>query len=482
LNSVGKRAKFTAMIRCSSLALLALVLLPGTLRAADRPHLVLFVADDFTTTDCGPYGATDVKTPHLDRLASHALRFTQAFAASPTCTPSRCSLFTGLYPFRNGAHANHSLIREGVSTLPNQLKRLGYRVVLAGKTHIGPRDQFDFEYLKGSNVMPPGRKHVLWTDLDTSVVDQFLASHDKSKPLCLIVCSHSPHVYWPEDPAPYDPARVSLPPNHVDTPETREARGRYYADVTWMDKQLGDVMGSLARHGYEENALLMFNADQGAQWPFAKWTLYDAGVGVPLLVRWPGKVKPGTSTDALASLVDVMPTLAQIAGGKADSVPPALDGKSLIPVLLGERTIQHDAVFATNTGDKQMNRSPARCVRTSRFKYILNLLPDAPFKSHISDAAPADGRTYWDSWERLSERDPRAKLLVDRYRHRPAEELYDVQSDPYEQNNLAADPAHAAELDRLRKLLRDWRIEQGEELTKVAMPEDGRSGPLPYAE
>ena len=459
----------------------ALLVSAGTLSATPRPHLVLFVADDFTATDCGPYGATDVKTPHLDRLAKQSLRFTRAFAASPTCTPSRCSLFTGLYPFRNGAHANHSLIREGVRTLPHHLKQLGYRVVLAGKTHIGPRDQFDFEYLKGSNVMPPGKKHVLWTDLDTKVVDELLASHERSKPLCLIVCSHSPHVYWPEDPGPYDPNTVRLPPNLLDTPATREARSRYYADVTWMDKQLGDVVTSLARHGYGNDAVLMFTADQGAQWPFSKWTLYDAGVRVPLLVRWPGRIKPGTSTDALVSLVDVLPTLTQIVGG-ADAIPAKLDGRSFLPVLLGETSTHHDAVFATHTGDKQMNRSPVRCVRTGRFKYILNLLPDAPFKSHISDAAAADGRTYWASWERRAERDPRAKQLVDRYRHRPAEELYDVQADPFEQHNLAGDPSHAAELERLRMLVREWRVRQGEDLTKVAMPEDGRSGPLPYAE
>src|SRR5215203_4140526 len=114
--------------------------------------------------------------------------------------------------------------------------------------------------------MPPGKKHVLWTDLDTSVVDQFLASHEKSKPLCLIVCSHSPHVYWPEETAKaYDPAKIKLPPYLLDTPETRAMRCKYYGDVSWMDKQLGDVTASLARHGYDDakngvGTLLMFTS------------------------------------------------------------------------------------------------------------------------------------------------------------------------------------------------------------------------------
>lgn len=461
------------------IGLTALLLPAISAPAASRPHLVLFIADDFCATDAGPYGATDVKTPNLDRLATQSLRFTQSFATSPTCTPSRCSLYTGLYPFRNGAHANHSLIGEHVKTLPNYLKQLGYRVVIAGKTHIGPREQFDFEYLKGSNVMPPGKKQLLWTDLDTGVVDRLLGAHDKSQPLCLLVCSHSPHVYWPEDPAPYNPAKVSLPPYLLDTPETRLARARYYADVTWMDKQLGDVVASLARHGFDDaNTMLMFTADQGAQWPFSKWTLYDAGIHTPLLVRWPGKVKSGTSTDAMVSGVDVLPTLLHAAG----VVPQEFDGQSFMPVLLGESNQLHQFIFATHTGDKEMNRSPARCVRTTHFKYILNLLPDAPFKSHISDAAPLDGRTYWNSWERLAEHDAKAKSLVDRYRHHPAEELYDVKADPFEQHNLAADPAHAADLEHLRKLLRAWRVQQDEDLSKIPMPEDGRTGPLPYAE
>src|SRR3954462_4358379 len=116
--------------------------------AAQRPNIVLFIADDLTATDCGPYGAADVRTPNLDALARESLKFTRAFAASATCSPSRSAIYSGLYPFRNGAHANHSLVRDDLKTLPHYMKQLGYRVVLAGKTHIGPREVFPFEYLK----------------------------------------------------------------------------------------------------------------------------------------------------------------------------------------------------------------------------------------------------------------------------------------------------------------------------------------------
>ena len=214
-----------------------------------RPHVVLFIADDYTWYDCGAYGARDIRTPNVDRLARGGMRFELAFAASPTCTPSRSAIYSGLYPFRSGAHANHSLVNDGVRTMPHYLRELGYRVVLAGKTHVGPRERFPFEYLKDSNVMPAGKNHVLWTDLNTGAVDALLAGHDREKPLCLVVCSHSPHVYWPENEG-YEAGKIALPPGMLDTPETRAVRCRYYTDVTHMDRQVGQVLDSLEKHGF----------------------------------------------------------------------------------------------------------------------------------------------------------------------------------------------------------------------------------------
>ena len=461
------------------------VALVGTLtlvgRAAPaRPHVVLFVSDDHSWHDCGPYGNRDVRTPNLDRLAAHGMRFDAAFAASPTCTPSRSALFTGMFPFRNGAHANHSLVNDGLRTLPHRMKQFGYRVVIAGKTHVGPREAFPFEYLADSNVMPPGKNHVLWTDLNTAAVDGLLAAHVPGKdarPLCLVVCSHSPHVYWPPNDG-YDPAKLTPPPYLLDTPRTRSALARYYTDVSWMDKQLGDVMASLDRHGYAADTLLLFTADQGAQFPFAKWNLYDAGIRVPLLARWAGRVKPGSSSKAMVSLVDVLPTLLEAAGAPA---PEEMDGRSFLPVLLGNAARHRDEVYAAHTGDGTMNRSPMRCVRTADYKYVLNLRPDGVYRTHVSDGAGVDGRSYWDAWVKLSETDRRAAALVNRYRQRPAEELFDLRADPHEQANLAADPAQARTLEALREKLKAWRLEQAEDLSRVPMPEDARTGQVRYA-
>lgn len=438
---------------------------------------MIFVADDLTWGDIGPNGSREIRTPNFDRLAKQGLRLTRAFAASPTCTPSRCALYTGLYPIRNGAHANHSWISEGIRTWPQYFHELGYRCVLAGKTHIGPREQFPFDYLENSNIMPPGKNAVLWTDLNTAAVDGLLASHDRAQPLCLIVCSHSPHVYWLDNQV-YDPDKIELPPNLIDTAETRADRVKYDTDVTHLDSQVGDVMNSLDRHGYADESLFMFTADQGAQWPFAKWNLYDLGLRNPMLVRWPGQVKPGSTTEAMVSLIDVMPTFLEIAGGGA---PSGLDGRSFLPVLRGESNAFREEVYQTHTGDGQMNRSPMRGIRTGQFHYILNLRPEEIYKTHIDRGIPGDGRDYWESWVRKAQTDPAAAEMIHRYRHRPAEELYDVLSDPWEQRNLAGDSSKAIILKELREKLRNWRLSQGEDLDRILMPEDGRSGPLLYA-
>jgi uncharacterized sulfatase len=389
-------------------------------------------------------------------------------------------MYTGLYPMRNGAHANHSVINDGIRTLPADMKELGYRVVIAGKTHIGPRTAFGFEYLADSNIMPPGKKALLSTDLNTAAVEKLLAEHDKAKPLCLIVCSHSPHVYWMDNDGSYDPAKLTLPPYLLDTPETRLAMCKYLTDVSHMDQQLGDVLDSLTKHGYADDTLFMYTADQGAQWPFAKWNVYDAGIRVPLIIRWPGAVKSDSSTPALASLVDLLPTMIEVGGG---TPPKDLDGRSLVPLLRGQGNHVHDEIFAAHTGDGQMNRSPQRCIRTTRYKLIANLASEGVYKTHIDAAGGPDGKDYWDSWVRLANGgDAHAKRVIEHYKHRPPEELYDLQTDPYELKNLIDDPAHAAVAKELREKLKTWRVQQGEDLNKVPMPEDAQQGDTPYAQ
>jgi N-sulfoglucosamine sulfohydrolase len=431
-------------------------------RSSVRPNVVLFVADDLSAADGGPYGNKQVRTPNLDRLAAQSIRFDRAFAGSPTCVPSRAVLYTGLMPFRNGAHPNHSQSRDGVKSLAHYFQQLGYATAQAGKRHFNPPSVFPFEIIKNSQAPEPGfeSKPALRLDLNTATVDRWLAGADRATPFFLVVADHSPHVVWPEK-AEYKPEEVVIPPNHIDTPDTRRARARYYTDITKMDRNVGSVLASLDRYGLAENTIFIFTSDQGAQWPFAKWTVYDAGIRVPLLIRWPGVIKPGSATDALVSLADIVPTFIEAVGGRA---PEGLDGWSFLKVLREPAQPHREYIFATHTGDRQWNRNPARCIRTARYKLILNLAPEITYTTHIDLAKDHDGgREYWPSWEAQAKTDRRALAVIDSYRNHPREEFYDLLTDPYEIHNLIGDQKYADIIADLRARLAEWRKQQGDE-------------------
>ncbi|MGS2737955.1 sulfatase family protein [Sinomicrobium sp. M5D2P17] len=431
-------------------------------------NIILFIADDLAAEDIGPYGNKIVNTPNLDRLAGESLLFQNAFASSPTCGPSRSSMFTGLMPFRHGGHGNHSGVKEGTQSLPHYLRPLNYKVAIAGKYHVGPEENFPFERIMNTNVPEPGFENNpgLHYDLNMEPVDSWLSEQKEEGPFMLVIADHSPHVIWPEN-SEYDKDEVDIPKRHIDTRDTRISRTRYYQDITKMDKNVGKLLSSLEKNGLEENTIVIFVSDQGPQWAFGKWSLYDYGVQSPMLIRWPGKIKANTKTKAMVSLIDLLPTFVEIGGGKA---PGQIDGKSFLPLLTGKKDTHRKVVFATHTGDGQMNRSPSRMVRTERYKYILNLAPEVLYTTHMDKAKDHDGgREYWDSWREKSFTDAHAKSVLWRYHHHPKEELYDIKNDPQELNNLANNSEYSEIKESLRKQVKIWRKEQGDSETG---PED----------
>ena len=422
--------------------------------ASGRPHLVVFISDDQHWYDSGPYGNKIVRTPAMQRIARDGMTFTRAFVASPTCSPSRATIHSGLHSARNGAMGNHRPMRKGVRTLPAYLQELGYQVVIAGKQHLLPAGAYSHERIPGDierNEMKRG--------LATGVIEKFLAARKKNRPLCLFVNSISPHVTWPQNKG-YDPKKVNVPPYFVDTPETRQYLCRYYTDVTLMDKQLGEVYAAVAKH-LGDNTLFVFTSDQGAQWPFGKWNLYDAGIRVPFQAAWPGRIKPASTTDAMVSFLDILPTFIELAGGET---PKGLDGKSIAAVLRGKAATHHKEIYAAHTGDGTMNVYPIRCIRTEKFKYILNLYPGNRYTTHIdkADYSHDGGRRYYDSWVLKAKTDPPAAAVVNRYHTRPAEELYDIVKDPFEMNNLAGGPAYANVQAELKSKVKAWMKRMGD--------------------
>lgn len=434
----------------------------GANAAASRPNIVVFLADDHGFADSEVYGSKDVRTPNMLRLAAAGMAFTNAFVASPSCAPSRAALLTGLMPARNGSEANHSKPRADIKKLPAYFKELGYEVVSFGKvSHYKHTKDYGFDYFAHDafhehQAIPAALK--------------WLRERSSDKPLCLFVGSNWPHVPWPEE-GGRDVDGTAIPGSNVDTPETRRARGFYFAAVEKMDAELGAVMDA-AREKLGTNLLFLHTSDHGAQFPFGKWNCYDAGIRTSLIISWPGVVKSGTRTGAMVSWVDILPTLVEAAGGQ---VPFAIDGRSFAAVLRGEKSVHRDRIYTTHSGDGQMNVYPIRALHTGDWKYILNLHPEFRYTTHIDLSPNGSGKPgywggFWESWERVATTNAEAAAKVKRYHERPREELYDLRADPNEQHNLAGEAVHAERLAAMRKELQSWMREQGDKETVFNKP------------
>ncbi|WP_245957617.1 sulfatase [Niabella yanshanensis] len=432
--------------------------------------MIIFLADDLNQQDIGAYGNREVKTPYMDQLAREGMRFTNAYAASSMCTPSRSAMFTGLYPFRNGAQMNHFTVRAGIKSLPHYLQQQGYRVIISGKIHMAPLNNFPFEHIgKEFGQYSPVENRLDRKKETVQAIEQHF-NRDPEQPICLVVAPWVPHVPWFPN-RDFNPSQLKLPGYLADTKETRQALAAYYQSIGEADKMLGEVMQALDRSGQSQNTMFMFLADQGAQFPGAKWTVYDQGIRVPLLVRWPGHIKKCTTSDALISLVDLTPTLIDIAGGRERK---ELDGRSFKQVLTGKTTKHNPYIFAETSMEPHFwyNYTPARSVVTADgFHYIRNYHPGLRFITHIDQVERNE--FYFDSWMAKARTDAKAKFLLDRYSYRPPEELFNLNNDRLSFNNLAANAAFDQKLKELSATLDQELKRQGETEAMI------REGTLP---
>ena len=423
------------------------------LRAAEpapaRPNVVFILADDLTFRDIGCYGSPNVKTPHIDALATEGVLFTHCFQAAPMCSPTRHNIYTGLYPVKSGAYPQSTWVKPGTKSVAHYLGALGYRVALAGKRHVAPIEAFPFEYLDDGG------------DPNLAGLEKFM-SRDRTQPFCAFVCFHEPHTPWNRgDPAIYDPAKIVLPPYLVDTPETRNQIVKYYAEINYLDNKVGQVERMIDRLHLADNTVLIFASEQGNAMPFAKWTCYDTGLHSALLARWPGRIAAGSVTDAMVEYVDLLPTFIDLAGGQPVG---ALDGRSFVPVLLGKTDRFKDYTYAEQTTRGITNGSDhygIRRIRSVKYDYILNLTPEAAFQNNVT-AGKGKWTSFWKTWVAKAATDENARVLVNRFQHRPGVELYDVVADPEELHNIADDPAMKPVLADMKQRLQAWMDSQGD--------------------
>jgi len=423
--------------------------------ASGQPNVLIIIGDDCTYNELRLYGGTNVKTPAIDRLAEAGMTFNHAYLSMAMCNPCRTELYTGLYPARNGACWNHSAARTGTKSVVHHLGDLGYRVGLTGKKHVGPKESFPFEAVpgvEGNCVSETAR-------FDERGMTAFM-TRDDDRPFCLVVGLVVPHAPWTVgNPDHFSPEDLELPPNIADTPETRVDFANYLAEIEVLDQYVGRTLNTLEESGKAENTIVIFTSEQGSQFPGNKWTNWNTGVHTGFVVRWPGKVEPGSRTDALIQYADVLPTLIHAAGG--DTEMGDFDGSSFLQVLLGQADHHREYVYFMHNNIPEGPPYPIRAVTDGHYHYIRNLTPDAIYiEKHLM--GHPQHHQYWPTWVFDTTFNPRTNALVNRYMRRPAEQLYRLDKAPYEMDNLAADPEHARAKHRLSAELDRWMKEQGD--------------------
>lgn len=453
---------------------LATLVLAGPAHAAEPDrNVVLIVADDLGL-DLGCYGHTTVKSPHLDALAKQGTRFTQAFCTTSSCSASRSVILTGLqnhangqYGHQHGEHNFHTL--ASVRGLPNLLEDAGYRTARIGKFHVQPESSYAFGRVIEAKVPGGDRNGVQMAEL----CRDFLAEPSE-RPFFLYFCPTDPHraargfandrAYPGVEDVTYDPAQVSIPAFLPDQPEVRRELVGYLQAVSRFDQGVGRLLKVIDETGHADDTLVIFVSDNGAPFPGAKTSLYEPGMRLPLLVREPGATHAGGTCDALVTWADLVPTILDFARARGPAYP--LHGRSFLGVLGQEHPEGWDEAFASHTFHEITMYYPMRAVRTRKFKLIWNIAYplSVPFASDLWGS---------DTWQGVLERGDTTygKRSLDAFLHHPAYELYDLESDPDELRNLAADPAHRAtleamqaRLERFQKSTRDpWIVKRTHE-------------------
>ncbi len=436
--------------------------------AAERPNFLLIIADDLCWRDLGFTGNKDIQTPHLDKLATEGLVSTTMFTPATTCSPSRHALYTGLYCVRAGAYPNHTRAYDGTHSVFTYLKQHGYRVALQNKSHVGPAPTFPYEYIKGADDLAPTKDFI---------------ARNGDQPWMLAYASNDPHSAWNRGPK-YDPAKLTVPSYLHDNPTTRSLLAAHYGEISKLDEQVGNLMALLEETGQADNTLVLFVSEQGNSLPYGgKWSVYDNGIRVATIARWPGHIEPVSTTNALMQYVDVAPTFLDAAGIDPTTIdtgcPDAtgargFDGRSLLGVLTGKAETFRDYVFSQHTtvGINGFQAPyPMRAVRDQRYKLIRNLMPENRFSiGGIHKGQPIE------SWQEDAKLNPELAARIEWLFQRPGAELYDLESDPLETHNLAGDPKLAEVQARLQHELDAWMTQQGDLGIETELKAKSRQG------
>ncbi len=399
-----------------------------------KPNIVFLFSDDQSVPDLGSYGNSVIHTPNLDLMAKESMLFTRAYVPAPQCSPTRAAILTGRSPHTTGASRLHVDAKSNYTSLIELLNDAGYFTGAYRKVHQkNIQSQFDFyggakkELSAFFKELPKGQPFYLW-----------FGSRDPHRPYNLEEYDYK-----------HDPKTVIVPDYLPDTDSVRQDIANYYNEITRFDLESGEILKLLEEYGLTDNTIVVMTSDNGMPFPRAKSTLYEPGVQVPLLIKWPGIVKEGQSTDALVNLMDLTTTWLEAAGIE---VPEDMEGQSLLSILSGEEKKDiRDYVFVERNWHD--NWDPMRGVIGKKYKLIQNYRPEAG-TIHTLDRLFSP---TWDEFERLQKEGKLNKKLQYYFdATKPVIEFYDLENDPGEWNNLADDPQFQDLIEEYQQALSDW--------------------------
>jgi N-sulfoglucosamine sulfohydrolase len=453
-------------VRCSLLLLLSVI---STLAAAPRPNILWLIAEDFGP-HLGCYGTKEVSSPNLDQLAREGVRYTRFYTTAPVCSPSRSAFMTGMYQTTIGAH-NHRSHRDdgfalppGVRLLTDWLRDAGYftanvRAFPAPIAFKGTgKTDWNFTYTNAAKEKKPFDSDQ-WVDLKAH------------QPFYAQVNFQETHRKF-HAPKKADPAKVELPPYYPDHPVARADWAEYLDSATELDRKVGVVLKRLEQDGLADSTVIVFFGDNGQAHVRGKQFCYESGLLVPLIIRWPKNFPvpknftSGTVNTQLLEAIDLAPTMLEIATGAGGPVPPIRPVTIQGRTFLGERAgAPKQFVFgARDRCDETVFRF--RTVRDAQYRYIRNFTPERPFLQ-----ANQYKEKQYPVWNLIKQLRQEGKLTPVQAAlaapTMPWEELYDLNADPHETNNLALSWAHQPTVLRLRGVLEKWIEETNDQGRKL---------------
>ena len=413
-----------------------------------QPNVLWISAEDISPS-LGCYGDSYATTPRLDQLASEGMRFNRCFTHAGVCAISRSGLITGMYPVSIGSQHMRSQIElpSNVKAFPEYLRAAGYWTT--------NRSQTDYNF-------PPPK--AAWDENSPNARDW--RGRTVGQPFFSVInllTTHESQIRGKFGETLHDPAKAVLPPYIPDTPVSRRDWARYADLLTTLDRQVAAILDQLEADGLSNDTIVFFWGDHGQGLPRGKRWLYDSGTQVPLLIRWPGKLQPGSVCEDLVCFLDFAPTMLRLAGV---DVPSHLQGRVLPPmengiaaVGLRPTAVGREYIFG-HRDRMDETYDLIRSARDTRFKYLRNFAPQRSYAQNI---------TYMNQMPTMRElRQLNAKAQLRGatalfFREtKPVEELFDTQADPHEVVNLADRPEHAETLGRMRAALERWQEEVGD--------------------